>query len=130
MLLVELDPLSTASPSIKQIDLYQGILGQSPLFLEVLRRARQLCIPGNSAGHSGRKRPPSPVEIGHPFWLKPDTPAGKARKGVGTGGATSLRLWGNAPVAAENVLGEAYIVVGAGVMWTGRRAVQAQWSGA
>ncbi len=52
MLLVELDPLSTASPSIKQIDLYQGILGQSPLFLEVLRRARQLCIPGNSAGWS------------------------------------------------------------------------------
>ncbi|HVB53877.1 MAG TPA: hypothetical protein VNF24_06750 [Candidatus Acidoferrales bacterium] len=76
-----------------------------------------------SAGCSGRKRPPSLAESGHP-----GREVGVS--GLELGGATTIHLLGNAPVAVENVLGEAYIVAGAGVMWTGRRAVQAQGSGA
>ena len=56
-------------------------------------RAGVLCIPVNSAGRSGRKRPPIPVEIGHLIRPKSDTPAGRPR----------VRGWGW--VVAPEVMG-------------------------
>jgi len=54
----------------------------------------RMCIPVKSAGRSGRNRPPQ---------------RGGQGCGAGAGGAATIRLCGSVPVAAENVLGEAYI---------------------
>jgi hypothetical protein len=58
-------------------------IGDRPRGLD-MALASELCIPGKSAGHSGRKRPPIPEQTGHP--------GREVRKGLGLGGATTIRL--------------------------------------